>query len=321
MKRIAILAVVLTVIAALVIGISGALAAKPQNVIQRSNGFPSGEHFNLNIHGKADTFVCDPTPGGGSVFVDQYGPATIQYVVNKKSSVGNLTVLDPCAVNNGTALVQLPYEAQGYFVFARILGKPNNGASGNGSSIILYPNVVKQACNDDPLNPVPNFGNYTSCDDALWALGLIVGSNVYGATPQGFVRFDPAATPGKGNSRGTDITPLFTYSGWAGNQTEFGTLDIIAEPFGELTDADVPALVLILYPGISAYDVAPLGVIDINEWLDFAADELEIGTYFHNEWIFNIADLVVTEQPIKNDGTKLLQIRFYPVDTTEFIPQ
>ena len=316
MKRLVLIAISLVIIAALVAGVSTALAAKPQNVIARSNGFPSGEHFNLNIHGKADTFVCDPTPGGGSVFVDQYGPATIQYVVNKKSSVGNLTVLDPCAVNNGTALVQLPYEAQGYYVFARILGKPNNGASGNESSIILYPNVVKQACNDDPLDP--NFGNYTSCEDALWALGLIVGSNVYGAEPQGFVRFDPLATPGKGNSRGINITPLFTYSGWAGNQTEFDALDINDD--GVLSDADVPAD-LSLYPGIWAYDAAPLGVIDINEWLDFAANVLEIGTYYHNEWIFNIADLVVTEQPIKNDGTKLLQIRFYPVDTTEFIPQ
>jgi len=308
-------------IVALVAGISTAFAAKPQNVIAKSNGFPSGEHFNLNIHGKKDGFTCDPSiNGGGSIFVDQYGPATIQYVVNKKSSVGNLTVLDACAVDGGTAKVQLPYESQGYFVFARILGKPNNGKSGNESSIILYPNVVKQACNDDPLNPDPNFGNYTSCDDALWALGLIVGSNVYGATPQGFVRFDPAATPGKGNSKGTDITPLFTYSGWVGNQTEFDSLDIAA-PFGELTDADVPGNLTPYEPDIWNYDVEPNGTIDINEWLDFAADALGIGTYYHNEWIFNIADLVVTEQKIHNDGTKLLQIRFYPVDTTDFLAQ
>jgi len=319
MKRLVLIAISLVIVAALVAGVSTALAAKPQNVIARSNGFPSGEHFNLNIHGKADNFICDTTPGGGSVFVDLYGPATIQYVVNKKSSVGNLTVLDPCAVDGGTAKVQLPYEAQGYFVFARILGKPNNGSSGNESSIILYPNVVKQACNDDPLNPDPNFGNYTSCDDALWALGLIVETNVYVATPQGFVRFDPAAEPGKGNSRGTDITPLFTYSGWAGNQTEFDALDINDD--GILSDADVPSDLSPYEPAIWDYDADSNGVIDINEWLDFAADALGIGTYYHNEWIFNIADLVVTEQPIKNDGTKLLQIRFYPVDTTEFIPQ
>ena len=43
--------------------------------------------------------------------------------------------------------------------------------------------------------------------------------------------------------------------------------------------------------------------------------------YFDEVWILNIADLVVTDQPITNDGTKLLQIRFYPVDTTEFTPK
>ena len=40
--------------------------------------------------------------------------------------------------------------------------------------------------------------------------------------------------------------------------------------------------------------------------------------YFANEWIFNIADLVITEQGLMNDGTKLVQIRFYPVVTTTF---
>jgi len=28
---------------------------------------------------------------------------------------------------------------------------------------------------------------------------------------------------------------------------------------------------------------------------------------------------VVSEQPVQNDGTKLLQIRFYPVETTEYV--
>jgi hypothetical protein len=63
------------------------------------------------------------------------------------------------------------------------------------------------------------------------------------------------------------------------------------------------------------------GVIDINEWLDFEADELGIGTFHHNEWIFDIADLVITRQTITDNGTKLLQVRFCPVDTTEFILQ
>ena len=35
----------------------------------------------------------------------------------------------------------------------------------------------------------------------------------------------------------------------------------------------------------------------------------------------NIADLVITEQGLMNDGTKLMQIKFYPVDSTTFTPQ
>jgi uncharacterized repeat protein (TIGR01451 family) len=40
--------------------------------------------------------------------------------------------------------------------------------------------------------------------------------------------------------------------------------------------------------------------------------------YFAQSWIFNIADLVWTDQGLVNDGSKLLQLRFYPVATTEY---
>jgi hypothetical protein len=207
MRRATTIALSIVLVTVLALGASTALAAKPdgsdpgkQDVIAKSNGFPSGAHFNLNIHGKNDSFVCDPTAGGNSVFVDEYGPANIQYVTNRKSSLTELTVLDPCAVDGGTAKVQLPYEQQGFYVFARVKGKPNNGKNGEESSIILYPNSVVGACNDDPLNPDPNFGNYTSCDEALLPLGLIIGPDVYLAEPEQYVRFDPAVTKGKGKS-------------------------------------------------------------------------------------------------------------------------
>jgi hypothetical protein len=54
-----------------------AFAAKPSrpdnDVIAKSNGYPSGPHFNLNIHGKKAGYTCDPTPGGNSVFILEYG--------------------------------------------------------------------------------------------------------------------------------------------------------------------------------------------------------------------------------------------------------
>jgi len=50
-KRILFLISAVTVISLLVSG-SVAIAAKPMDVIKHSNGFPSGMHFNLNLHGR-----------------------------------------------------------------------------------------------------------------------------------------------------------------------------------------------------------------------------------------------------------------------------
>ena len=332
MKRSVIILVAVLLAVTLAVGGSVAMAAKPPHagegnqLVPRPNGFPAGPHFNLNIHGKKAGYMCNETPGGGSVFVDEYGPATIQYVTNKKSSVTNLIVLDRCAVNNGTAKVQLPYEADGYFVFGRILGKPNHGKKGNASSVILYPNVVVQACNDNGTN-TSAFANLTSCNNSLLALGLIVGPNLYTADPEGYVRFDPAVTKGKGKSKATDITDLFTYVGWVVHPD----LDISGPngtPDGVIDAYDVPAnataIVIAAGKNVTDYDCGPWGdcngTIDlIEEWLAFQADlDPPMAWYYDGVWIFNIADLVVTEQGLVNDGTKLLQIRFYPKDGTTF---
>ena len=36
-------------------------------------------------------------------------------------------------------------------------------------------------------------------------------------------------------------------------------------------------------------------------------------------WVFNLAELVEQDQMIDNDGAKLVQIRFYPVDTIKMV--
>jgi hypothetical protein len=304
---------------------TAALADKPSKpphsgegnqLIPRPNGFPAGPHYNLNIHGKKADFACNDTPGGGSVFVDEYGPATIQYVSNRKGSLTELMVLDPCAVDNGVAKVQLPYEADGYYVFGRILGKPDNSSNkGDASSVILYPNVVVQACND---TDDPDFGDWTSCpDDSLLALGLIVHDQVYVAENETYVRFEPGVTKGKGKSKATDITALFTYVGWIVHPD----LDISA-PYGEITQDDVPVDAYNTIPGTQPYDSDGNSFIDVEEWLTYQADQTPpMAWYFSlgdGMWIFNIADLVVTGQELVNDGTKLLQIRFYPKNGTTF---
>jgi hypothetical protein len=358
MKRRIVLVVTALTLVALLVGATAVMAAKPQNsgsgkdVIALSNGFPSGQHFNLNIHGKdPETFVCNETAGGKSVFIAENGTSTIQYVSNKKASVYDLTVLDPCAMpelygGDGVAKVQLPYkvmvdgtptEAGGYYVFARILGKPNNGKIEPSSNIILYPNTVVAACND-PGDP--DFGNYTACSDSELLLGLIVGNNIYEPDPDEQVlrRFeDPIPTKGRGKSQAVDITRLFTYTGWVvdarldiGNSTDGCSGNITnPEPDGKIDWCDLPAnaTAIIVDAGYdpNLYDDHPLfgnnnDLIDtIEEWLAYNADlEPAMAWYFANEWIFNIADLVITEQGLVNDGTKLVQIRFYPVVTTTF---
>jgi hypothetical protein len=61
---------------------------------------------------------------------------------------------------------------------------------------------------------------------------------------------------------------------------------------------------------------------DVEAWLTaMAASATPMAWYYDSEWILNIADLVITEQGLVNDGTKLLQLRFYPVATTQFTAQ
>ena len=328
-----------------------AQAAKPQSsgsgndVIEMSNGFPSGLHFNLNVHGKDDDYNCNQTVGGHSVFIPLYAPSEIQYVSNKKSNLTELMVIDSCSndflypPDDDPIKVFLPQKVQpdelqppidpeGYHVFARILAKPNNGQNQecdgvNCSNIILYPNSVVEACNDSgelPADGDPTFGEYTDCDGDL-ALGLIVGDNLYEANPseEQYVRFDPTSDGGKGKSKATDITRFFTYTGWVVNETldtaePYGTIDINDVPLGDYDlDSNTPV-------DKDYNNDGNIDELDVEAWLTDMATQ-DMAWYFPEEWILNIADLVVTEQGLVNDGTKLLQIRFYPVSTTEYVTQ
>jgi hypothetical protein len=291
--------------------INPVMAAKPLPVIEMSNGYPSGAHYNLNIHGRTD-FTCDSAEGGSSVFISEYGVSTISYVTNRKSSVTELIALDKCAkgFDGDPVKVQLPYESEGFYVFATIKGKPNNGNNAEESSVILSPNLVREACNDtDPANP--DFPTYTECpDESLLALGLIVGNNLYEASNVGFVRFEGQEETGKGKSKAKDITDLFMWTGWVFD----ATLDVNGD--GEINQDDAPLEYDLIVSGGNGN-----GVIDLFEFENWRSDQEIDGmaTYYEYEWIFNIADLVVTDQTINNDGTKLLKVRFYPVASTEYI--
>jgi hypothetical protein len=359
--------------------VSPTFAAKPQGVIEKSNGFPSGLHFNLNVHGRSSDYMCNDTPGGNSVSVCESGEQLMQYVSNKKSSLTELFVLDPCSdcfpPDYDPVTVMLPHNietdtgevipADGFWVIGRILGKPNNGkcakAGQNGecpSNIIWYSNKVTQACMDDGSE---DFADYTSCDEVM--LGVIVGENIYLPTDEVGVyeRFKSSDTEsstkgGKGHSKGTDMTPLFTFVGWVswgacpetdgidgitdddiplepdpsidldGSSTVNLTEWILYHPDtncdGEIDQDDVdffiangPTYGLLL-------DMDESGEVTVEDWYRYQ-ETLGHSTYYDDNplnptWIFNIADLVLTEQVFDNDGTKLFQIRFYPRATTTF---
>jgi hypothetical protein len=212
-----------------------------------------------------------------------------------------------------------------FHVYGRILGKPNNGQTESASNVILSPNVVLEACND-PLDP--DFGDYTNCNDL--ALGLIYDQNLYKAEGEVYKRFNPEATSGKGNSKFTNITDLFTYTGWAVD----ARLDISGpegDQDGIIDEHDVPedAWTIIQTAGFDPNlfdDDTTLGgidndQIDLVDWLLFqAALTPPMAWYLDEQWIFNLADLVITEQGLVMDGAKLLQIRFYPEATIQFTP-
>ena len=214
---------------------------KPQDVIERSNGFPSGKHFNLVIHGKEsfDIANCDGD-GGKSVFTPLNSTAgaqetdqTLQMFVNKKSSLSTLEVKDKCteAFDTDPAQVQLPTKIEidgefvnidgGFWVFARVLGTPNHGGpNGDISSIALWPDPNIEACN---LNATAT-GDESDCFDSngnkqdFVELGWVDKNGVYKCEEfgtcedQGLVRYD-SGTSGKGAKKAVDITPLFLWSG------------------------------------------------------------------------------------------------------------
>ena len=329
MKRI--LAIILTVLTLTLMCVTPALAAKPIDVQYQSNGFPSGQHFNLNLHGR-DPLTYTGNPTGNVVIIALNGESTIEYLSNKKNT-GNteLTVLDSLAENFGPdydpAQVYLPYNiydesdgtvksAQGYHVYGRILGSPNKGSEGP-STILLTQNFIVAAANSTSTDTDTwPFG--FDPDDDLIGLGLITTSgNLYVPSVDGtFERFDPPTDDpnekGKGNktgkSKAVDISELFRWTGYVSDNL---SLDLNLN--GYLDIGDVPTEWEQTYGDNS-------GTVSEMEFLDWLNYLVSIGeAILHtNIWIFDLADMVISGQTVVNDGAKNFQIRFYPVATTEF---
>jgi regulator of sigma D len=341
-------------------------AGKPAEVVEWSNGFPSGPHFNLNIHGKNPDYTCDPEPGGGSVFVPEYDSlipdydySEIQIIQNKKSSISELTVHDKCAEAFDGDAIQVQLPKGHYQVYARILAKPKK--DGEPREVSFHPKLV-EACNDvtvydldgdgnvdmddlllldidgdgvigdleQDLNKdgfvnsvdfeiwTSTFGDLTECtDSSLIALGIVTGNGAFSQDGQSLVRT-------KGKSKAVNVTEMFMYSGLVFDTSldQDGDDDLDFIDF-MLTDINGDGNVDISGDALDEHNLDGLGIVDLADfeyWINMLeVDGWVVDSRTEPMWIFDIADLVVYGWDYKNNGSKLVQIRFYPDDQTEYI--
>ena len=321
MKRSVIVTVCTLVVATLILGSAAVMAKKPdgsdgtRDVVTLSNGFPSGPHETLNIHGKKADYQCvecvpcsncEPPVQCNVVNIPEYTTedVRISYVSGRKVNIKELTVFDSCAGfdppgQEDGAEVWLPYEADGYLVYARALGKP---AKGNPDDPLYEPRrIIFQ--NEENDNPVVYslFGEVTEPGDIplMLPIGLITKDGAYElmSTEDGninLVRFDSEPTgKGRGKTLGKEITDMFMWSGWVFHWS----LDINGDE--AVNELDVE------YSCWSAYDTDGNGIID------YDPDILAIGDANIDGNIdrLDLAYVAPCAYDLNNDGV---------IDATEF---
>jgi len=247
------------------------------------NGFPSGEHYNLNILGKNAEFTCPEAEldeagnpiFGNVIFVPEDG-TDIQIVMQsgRKGTtktgtlITELQVTDPCTAlfDGDEAVLQLPANPYGYDVYARALAKPTGDPSMEVTSSLLMV--------EDELG-----------DPLVW-LGIVYQDGVFTRTSQTFTR-------SKGKSTAVDITDLFMWSGMICWDTACDLCQPTAFCRNDLTGVLTP----------KTGDACPAGSTEIT---------LYCRTYETPTWVFNIGDFVSYLWSVNNNGVKHLQVRFYP---------
>ncbi len=319
-----------------------AFAAKPIDVINLSNGYPSGHHHNLNVHGEDPTKAIDCTPDdGNSVWianaddpstpnVEENMENTIQYFSNSKKNDrhADYAVTDKCAeaFDGDPARVRIPYDSDGYYVYARVPGNHQNTGGTSSVTMIPDPNIVACDLDSDPNN---NFKDLEHCDENtdadLILLGFVSAGGVwyYNTQSETFEQVDNSANvkggKGKGKSKGTDITGLFVWSGLLCHDATIDQALLILDFNGDLV---IDAQDIIDQGLLAVYDTDSDEVIsglEFNAYLKIIFDSgvlADLCEFKEFQWVLTVADLVIVDHNIQADGIKLWKLRFYPKATT-----
>ena len=277
-----------------------AIAAKPVDGsgLPFGNGFPSGEHFNLNIIGKSADFTCPAAEfdAAGQVFgnviffprVQGGDPITILIESGSKGPKGAagtaaLEVTDWCTESfpeagagaGDAASFRLPANANGYAVYARITGKP--GADGE-------PTVTFE------------HGGFEYVEDEAGNDMILLGSVKDGAMT--IYRTDETLTSsGKGVRKATDISGMFEWSG------------LVCSVPSDLTVADTDLCCQVDELGNYVNCVLPVEGACPAEG-EYTLVQAVCNEYTE-EWVFNVADLVGYLWNLDTTGAYVVQVRFY----------
>ena len=275
-----------------------AIPALAQGPATNPNGFPSGDHYNLNIIGKNSSFACPAQEFddagnpiyGNVVFVPEYGTGDIllKSGSGRKSAIATtLQVTDPCvtAIDGDPAEVLIPAAADGYWVYARALGKLTDN-----QYMRLEPGMVT-------VSPEVEHAS-TEADSELY-LGYV--------TSNGFSsEFAGTITRLKGKHPAIPINELFEWSGDVCYSVDPFTFGLGEE--GAYPPKDVCLL-----------DANGDGKEDIVGYPDETTGLCAEGSltnlycqWYDTDWVFNIADFVNYLLGATNNYSKLVQIRLYP---------
>jgi hypothetical protein len=285
---------------------------EPGNVWQilKDKGL-QGTHYTLNIHGKKDSFNkqdCtvkpDPITGeisyGNNIFIPSNGDSNDLNQILMQS--GNIKgkwaktadtswgVRDTCTnpFDGDPAELVIPPSKNGYFVVARVLGKPTNNPELTMTGDLMW--VYDEYGND------------------LLILGLV--------TDNGFETPSMTITRTKGKVKALDITPLLN---WNGNVCYFNSTNYCYDDYGQPLGCTTTELCCVDSDTDGIYDNCTLAAYNLTTSTYYCEDPAysyltaECMEY-NNEWVFNIGDLVGYMWDTFADGDfKLANIRFYPV--------